>query len=53
MKRPTSLSPLSDAEMRDMWRRGDAFADIAAMARRRNGLTRAQVREVVFGEGVV
>jgi hypothetical protein len=41
--------PLSDAEMVARWRAGDALAQIANAAKRRNGLTRVEVRAIVLG----
>lgn len=42
--------PLTADEMRSMWHDGDAFAQIAEKARLRNGLSRAAVRALIFGE---
>ena len=41
--------PLSDAQMIALWRDGDALAQIANAAKRRNGLTRVEVRAIVLG----
>jgi hypothetical protein len=40
---------LSDAEMRQMWKTGDPLSEIAAKARKRNGIGRADVRRIIFG----
>jgi len=45
-----SQPPLSEAEMRSMWRGGDSLAQIASKALRRNRIGKAKVREIVFGE---
>lgn len=46
--RPVSKEPpLTDAEMAAMWRDGEPMSIIAARARRRNGLNKTDVREIV------
>lgn len=41
--------PLTDEQMRAAWRAGDPLAQIANSAKRRNGLTRVEVRAIVLG----
>lgn len=41
--------PMTDEQMRAAWRAGDALATIANSAKRRNGLTRPEVREIILG----
>jgi len=42
--------PMPHAEMRERWKAGETLQDIAEKARRRNGMGRAAVREVLFQE---
>ncbi len=42
--------PLTADEMREMRRDGQSVAAIAEAARRRNGIGRADVRRILFGE---
>lgn len=44
------LPPMSEDEMRELWRAGDPLASIASKARLRNGIGRREVRRVIFGE---
>lgn len=44
-----SQPPLTDEQMCSAWRAGDPLARIAHAARRRNGLSRVEVREIVLG----
>ena len=48
-RRSSKLPPLTYGEMRAMWRNGDTVAEIAAKARKRNGLPKETVREILFG----
>lgn len=41
--------PMTDEQMRAAWNAGDPLAQIAHAARRRNGLSRVEVREIVLG----
>jgi len=40
--------PLTDEQMCAAWRAGDPLAQIANSAKRRNGLTRVEVRAIVL-----
>lgn len=42
--------PMTDAEMAAMWRGGDPMSLIAHWARRRNGLSKDEVRAIVLRE---
>lgn len=46
----SKLPPLDSTEIRQMWRNGEALVDIAEKARKRNGLSRAAVRKIIFGD---
>lgn len=51
MKAPSAKSPpLTPEEIRGLRRHGHSIATIANMAYRRNGIGRAQVREILFPE---
>ena len=51
MKPPFAKAPpMTRAEMQQRWQAGDPLAAIAGAARRRNGLSRADVRAIVFGD---
>lgn len=41
--------PMTDRDMIDLWASGEPMSSIAAKARRRNGLTVGEVREIVLG----
>ncbi|WP_275541960.1 hypothetical protein [Sphingopyxis lindanitolerans] len=40
---------MTDREMIDLWKTGEPMVSIAAKARRRNGLSIGEVREIVLG----
>jgi hypothetical protein len=44
------LPPMSHEEMMRMWRAGDSMDTISGKARRQNGLSKAEVREIVMGK---
>lgn len=44
------LPPMSEADMRELYRDGETVAEIAAKARVRNGLPKEAVRIILFGE---
>lgn len=43
------LPPLTEQEMRELWRRGDPLSEIAQKAKHRNGLSKREVRIIIFG----
>lgn len=49
-QRRPDTTPMTASEMRARWHKGDSLASIATSARRRNGMSKAEVREMIFGE---
>lgn len=44
-----SVPPITDDEMRARWRNGDTLASINSTARTQRGLSKVEVRQIVFG----
>lgn len=43
------LPPMTEQEMIQAWRRGETIIQIAGKAKHRNGLSKSEVRIIVFG----
>lgn len=48
--KPDTSKPLTEREMIDLWKGGETVSRIAALARRQNGLSKDQVRTILFGK---
>lgn len=51
MTAQTKLPPMTDEEIRGLYRQGDPVSDIARKAYTRNGMLKSEVRRILFGEG--
>lgn len=45
----SKLPPMTDDEIRCLYRDGDPVSDIARKAYTRNGMLKAEVRQILFG----
>lgn len=50
-RRSSKLPPMTDEEIRGLYRQGDPVSDIARKAYTRNGMLKSEVRRILFGEG--